>query len=66
MSDSVAKSLRSGAVCITGNYRKNNEDNYLADPDGRFFLVADGMGGHAAGEKASEMGVQLVNLESCV
>lgn len=61
MPDSVAKSIRSGAVCITGNYRENNEDNYLADPDGRFFLIADGMGGMSAGEKASEMGVQLVS-----
>ena len=61
MPDSVAKSIRSGAVCITGNYRENNEDNYLADPDGRFFLIADGMGGMSAGEKASEMGLQLVS-----
>ena len=61
MPDSVAKSIRSGAVCITGTYRENNEDNYLDDPDGRFFLVADGMGGMSAGEKAGEMGVQLVS-----
>lgn len=30
------------------------------DADGRFFLVADGMGGQSAGEKASEMATQLV------
>ena len=52
MPDSVAKSIRSGAVCITGNYRENNEDNYLVDPVGRFFLVVDGMGGMSAGEKS--------------
>ena len=57
----MSKSIRSGAVCIAGNYRENNEDKYLVDPDGRFFLVADGMGGMSAGEKASEMGVQLVS-----
>ena len=61
MPDSVAKSIHSGAVCITGSYRENNEDNYLDDPDGRFFLVADGMGGMSAGEKASEMCVQFVS-----
>ncbi len=61
MPNSVAKSIRSGAVCITGTYRENNEDNYLDDPDGRFFLVADGMGGMSAGETASEMGVQIVS-----
>jgi len=55
------KSIQYGVVCITGNYRENNEDNYLVDPDGRFFLVADGMGGMSAGEKASEMGVQIVS-----
>ena len=48
MADSVAKSIRSGAVCITGSYRKNNEDNYLAEKGGHFFLVADGMGGMSA------------------
>ena len=57
----MSNSIRSGAVCITGNYRENNEDNYLVDPDGRFFLLADGMGGMSAGEKASEMGVQIVS-----
>ena len=52
--------IRWGSVSITGNYRENNEDNYLADPDARYFLIADGMGGQAAGEKASEMATELV------
>ena len=30
------------------------------DPDGRFFLVADGMGGQSAGEQASEMAIELI------
>ncbi|MCH7686660.1 MAG: hypothetical protein IH899_08270, partial [Planctomycetes bacterium] len=47
--------IRWGSVSITGNYRENNEDNYLADPDARYFLIADGMGGQVAGEKASEL-----------
>ncbi len=33
----------------------------MADSDGRYFIVADGMGGQAAGERASEMAVRLVS-----
>jgi protein phosphatase len=56
----VALDVRWGAVTTTGNVRENNEDRCLADPAGRFFLVADGMGGQCAGEKASEMAVELI------
>lgn len=52
--------VRWGTASITGNFRDNNEDRCLADPAGRFFLVADGMGGQCAGEKASEMAVELI------
>lgn len=55
--------LRHGLVSITGNFRENNEDNAFVDPDGHFFLVADGMGGQAAGEKASELAVELISNE---
>lgn len=48
-----------GSKSITGGFRENNEDRCLADPQGRYFLVADGMGGQAAGEKASELAVEL-------
>src|SRR5262249_5560345 len=40
-----------------GMVRDHNEDSAWADPDGMFFIVADGMGGHAAGEVASAMAV---------
>jgi protein phosphatase len=53
--------LRWGAVSITGDYRENNEDRCLADSTGRFFLVADGMGGQCAGEKASEMAIEIIS-----
>ncbi|QDT17542.1 PP2C family protein-serine/threonine phosphatase [Alienimonas californiensis] len=52
--------LRHGVLSITGNFRKNNEDSAFVDPDGRFFVVADGMGGQAAGEKASAMAVEMI------
>lgn len=53
-------SVRTGFVSITGNFRDNNEDSGMVDPDQRFFIVADGMGGQSAGEKASAMAVELV------
>jgi protein phosphatase len=55
--------LRWGLRSITGDYRDNNEDRGLADPHGRFFIVCDGMGGQAAGEKASELAVKIVAEE---
>ena len=56
----MALAVRWGAVSITGNFRDNNEDRCLADASGRFFLVADGMGGQCAGEKASAMAIELI------
>ncbi|MFO1095689.1 MAG: protein phosphatase 2C domain-containing protein [Planctomycetaceae bacterium] len=53
--------LKWGAVSITGNFRENNEDRCHVDPLARFFLVADGMGGQCAGEKASELAIELIS-----
>ena len=46
-----------------GIVRSGNEDNYLMLADRGVFIVADGMGGHAAGEVASDMAVQLIAHE---
>lgn len=45
-----------------GKVRSENEDSFFAEADAQrgVFMVADGMGGHAAGEVASEMAVQIV------
>ena len=44
-----------------GIVRSGNEDNYLMLADRGVFIVADGMGGHAAGEVASEMAVRITS-----
>jgi len=50
--------LKWGAVTDVGRIRTNNEDQLLvADP---LFAVADGMGGHAAGEVASQVAVEAL------
>lgn len=52
--------IRAGFLSVTGNVRQNNEDSYYADPLGRFFIVADGMGGQSAGEYASKLAVEVI------
>jgi len=53
-------SIRTGHVSVTGNYRDNNEDSCCIDPHQRFMVVADGMGGQSAGERASAIAVELI------
>src|SRR5439155_7628553 len=43
-----------------GRVRKNNEDAWHIDAERGIFLVVDGIGGHAAGEKAAEIAVERV------
>jgi len=43
-----------------GLKRKLNEDSYLIAPDLELYVIADGMGGHKAGEVASQMVVNTM------
>jgi serine/threonine protein phosphatase PrpC len=47
-----------GAASDVGRIRQQNEDSFIADP--RLFVVADGMGGHNAGEVASAIAVRTM------
>jgi PPM family protein phosphatase len=52
--------LASAAASDTGLRRENNEDRYHCDPSAGLFMVIDGVGGQAAGEKAAETALAML------
>ncbi len=52
--------IRTAGLSDVGRVREHNEDRYLVDPDRSLFIVSDGMGGHQAGEVASEAVVTVL------
>lgn len=52
--------IEAAGLTDVGCVRKHNEDNLFLDPSLGLFVVADGLGGHAAGEVASQIVVERV------
>jgi PPM family protein phosphatase len=53
--------LKAYGLTHVGRQRQHNEDSFLVENDARLYLVADGMGGHAAGEIASRIAVDSIS-----
>lgn len=51
--------VRVGSRSVQG-VRPNNEDRFVVDPKNHLFMVADGMGGQAHGERASGMAAEII------
>jgi PPM family protein phosphatase len=54
---------RSATASDAGRVRAENQDRAYADDQLGIFLVVDGLGGHAAGEKAAETAIDVVRAE---
>jgi len=47
----------------SGRARAENQDRIYIDDERGIFLVVDGLGGHAAGEKAAETACEVIQAE---
>src|SRR5579859_5704430 len=50
-----------GGHSDVGRRRSENEDRFFIDAQHGIFLVVDGLGGHAAGERAAEIAVDIIS-----
>src|SRR5256886_11300282 len=53
--------VKSCGLTHVGKQRQHNEDSFLVEVTANLYLVADGMGGHAAGEIASRIAVDSIS-----
>jgi protein phosphatase len=57
----MGRFLRVAGLTDVGQEREHNEDRFGLLPQYNLFLVADGMGGHRAGDIASKMAIEAVS-----
>ena len=55
--------MESWGATHVGHVRSNNEDSFDSVPELGFYVVADGLGGAAAGERASKLAVETIVAE---
>jgi PPM family protein phosphatase len=53
--------IRAFGVSDAGRVRKSNEDKFVSDTSLGLFAVADGMGGHKAGEVAAQLAIDAIS-----
>lgn len=53
--------IKSSGITDVGLKREGNEDSYSVEDSLGLYIVADGMGGHLAGEIASKISVEIIN-----
>ena len=58
---SATSQLLVGGRSDVGRKRAENEDRFFIDAQRGIFLVVDGLGGHAAGERAAEIAVDIIS-----
>jgi len=59
----TAPKWRSGSCSDAGRIRSENEDRLYIDHERGIFLIADGVGGHVAGETAAELAIDVIRGE---
>jgi serine/threonine protein phosphatase PrpC len=60
---SVAEKWRAASATDPGRMRSDNQDRGYVDDERGVFLVVDGLGGHAAGDKAADTALEVIPTE---